>query len=610
MVGLSAVHKGLVVLSLSCAAALIVLLPYFKERRRRRRVEADTLYLRKKVQGSKRGKKKGEAVWYGSQWGSAKKLAGSIETAWDAGEIASLSVRSVEDMPNREVICLCLGTQDGGKPSEDAEAFCQLLEDASRDFRFGNDFLANVTVWVLGIGDKNYGDEFFCTPAKEAAEACKRLGARVFLGLLDVGDERDASALKKAREIQLDEVAETEILDTDDEDVETADTLNEASDVEDAAQCGKEMLSGRQRKALTKEGYQIVGSHSAVKLCRWTKHHIRGRGGCYKHTFYGIQSFGCMEATPSLACANKCVFCWRHHTNPVAKEWKWKVDPPEMLVEEWISNHRRLIKQLKGVPGVTPERFNEAMKVRHCALSLVGEPIMYPYINELLHLLHERHISSFLVTNAQFPKELAGIKHCTQLYCSVDAATKDELKAVDRPLHQDFWERFTESLEILSKQPCRTVLRLTLVKKYNMSEAENFARIIALAKPDFIEIKAVTYCGDNGKDSITMKDIPWHEEVENYSRDIISCPGMEDFDIACIHKHSCCVLIAHKKFYREGQWNTWIDYPKFFELVEKGEPFDALDYCVPTPAWAIAGAPEEGFDPADARHYRKKAIAS
>ena len=39
-------------------------------------------------------------------------------------------------------------------------------------------------------------------------------------------------------------------------------------------------------------------------------------GGCYKHTFYGITSYQCMEATPSLACANKCVFCWRHHKNP------------------------------------------------------------------------------------------------------------------------------------------------------------------------------------------------------------------------------------------------------------------------------------------------------
>lgn len=97
-----------------------------------------------------------------------------------------------------------------------------------------------------------------------------------------------------------------------------------------------------------------------------------------------------------------------------------------------------------GVPGVKTERFEEGMKIRHCALSLVGEqwflwgknilcilmeanrvqwvwieaslllrgynvccfvgePIMYPRINELIKILHGHEISSFLVTNAQFP---------------------------------------------------------------------------------------------------------------------------------------------------------------------------------------------------------------
>lgn len=81
----------------------------------------------------------------------------------------------------------------------------------------------------------------------------------------------------------------------------------------EAASKSREMVTPMQRKALTKEGYKIIGTHSAVKLCRWTKHQLRGRGGCYKHTFYGITSYQCMETTPSLACANKCVFCWRHH---------------------------------------------------------------------------------------------------------------------------------------------------------------------------------------------------------------------------------------------------------------------------------------------------------
>eukprot|EP01040_Poterioochromonas_malhamensis_P022205 gene22205-26956_t len=48
----------------------------------------------------------------------------------------------------------------------------------------------------------------------------------------------------------------------------------------------REMVTKLQYKALTKEGYKIIGSHSAVKICRWTKHQLRGRGGCCKHSFY------------------------------------------------------------------------------------------------------------------------------------------------------------------------------------------------------------------------------------------------------------------------------------------------------------------------------------
>ncbi|XP_042626990.1 uncharacterized protein LOC122147693 [Cyprinus carpio] len=86
-----------------------------------------------------------------------------------------------------------------------------------------------------------------------------------------------------------------------------------------------------------------------------------------------------------------------------------------------------------GVPGVRPERFEEGLTVKHCALSLLGEPIMYPDINSFLRLLHQQNISSFLVTNAQFPEEIRSLVPVTQLYVSIDASTKDSLKKIDRP---------------------------------------------------------------------------------------------------------------------------------------------------------------------------------
>lgn len=38
---------------------------------------------------------------------------------------------------------------------------------------------------------------------------------------------------------------------------------------------------------------------------------------------------------------------------------------------------------------------------------------------------------------------------------------------------------------------------------------------------------------------------------------------------------------------RDGVFHTWIDYPKFHELVASGEHFTAADYMSPTPDWAV-----------------------
>uniref|UniRef100_UPI003AAC172D S-adenosyl-L-methionine-dependent tRNA 4-demethylwyosine synthase TYW1 n=1 Tax=Centroberyx gerrardi TaxID=166262 RepID=UPI003AAC172D len=371
----------------------------------------------------------------------------------------------------------------------------------------------------------------------------------------------------------------------------------------------REMITPALRNALTKQGYKLIGSHSGVKLCRWTKSMLRGRGGCYKHTFYGIESHRCMETTPSLACANKCVFCWRHHTNPVGTEWRWKMDPAEKILQDALEKHQTMIRQFRGVPGVKPERYEEGLAVKHCALSLVGEPIMYPEINTFLRLLHTHRISSFLVTNAQFPQEIRSLVPVTQLYVSVDASTKDSLKKIDRPLFRDFWPRFLDSLKALGEKRQRTVYRLTLVKAWNVEELQAYSELIAMGQPDFIEVKGVTYCGESSASSLTMANVPWHQEVVAFVQQLADM--LPQYEIACEHEHSNCLLIAHTKFKVEGEWWTWIDYERFQELVQAHEEsggqrsFSALDYVAKTPSWALFGAREQGFDPADTRFQRR-----
>ncbi|KAM8768579.1 S-adenosyl-L-methionine-dependent tRNA 4-demethylwyosine synthase TYW1 [Acanthopagrus schlegelii] len=384
--------------------------------------------------------------------------------------------------------------------------------------------------------------------------------------------------------------------------------LNGTRKIEDEGE-RREMITPALRDALTKQGYKLIGSHSGVKLCRWTKSMLRGRGGCYKHTFYGIESHRCMETTPSLACANKCVFCWRHHTNPVGTEWRWKMDPAEKILQDSLEKHQNMIRQFRGVPGVKPERYEEGLAVKHCALSLVGEPIMYPEINTFIRLLHSHHISSFLVTNAQFPQEIRSLVPVTQLYVSVDASTKDSLKKIDRPLFKDFWPRFLDSLRALGEKRQRTVYRLTLVKAWNVEEMQAYSELIALGQPDFVEVKGVTYCGESSASSLTMANVPWHQEVVAFVQQLADM--LPQYEIACEHEHSNCLLIAHTKFKVDGEWWTWIDYERFQELVQTHEEsgglqsFSALDYIAKTPSWALFGANEQGFDPADTRFQRR-----
>ncbi|KAL2160426.1 hypothetical protein VTH06DRAFT_1599 [Thermothelomyces fergusii] len=366
--------------------------------------------------------------------------------------------------------------------------------------------------------------------------------------------------------------------------------------------------------ALTKQGYSIVGSHSGVKICRWTKSALRGRGSCYKFSFYGIKSHQCMEATPSLSCSNKCVFCWRHGTNPVGTTWRWAVDPPRLILDGVKENHYRKIKMLRGVPGVRAERFAEAMRIRHCALSLVGEPIFYPHINELVALLHGERISSFLVCNAQHPDQLAALRHVTQLYVSIDAPDRDSLRRIDRPLHRDFWDRFLRCLDILRERRFRqrTVFRLTLVKGFNLDgAADGYADLVARGLPCFVEVKGVTYCGTStaAGAGLTMANVPFYREVCDFVVALEAAlrrRGLR-YGIAAEHAHSCCVLLASERFRVDGRWHTLIDYDKFFRLLEEKGPdgdFGPEDYMgPPTPEWATWG--NGGFDPRDQRVDKK-----
>lgn len=602
--------------------------------------------------------KNGFRIIYGTQTGNAKHLAESLgnklQEMKNEVHINDMKDLDPEDLfgqvDTKNSICIFfISTFQDGLPPETAQWFCKWLEEASCDFRMSKSLLKGLKYAVFGLGNSLYQPKFnkvaigldswlsmlqasSIIPVglgdENAAESkyggiegdynyweTKLLEA---LGVCMNGDLKRSEMKDSSVDIKKTELFEDDSSDEDESVVDVEDLGSMVNNMKKSKENAvnlknkqepKEMITPLLRKSLTKQGYKLLGTHSGVKMCRWTKSMLRGRGGCYKHTFYGIESHRCMETTPSLACANKCVFCWRHHSNPVGTEWKWKMDEPEIIVDLALKNHYNMIKEFKGVPGVKSDRLAEGLKVKHCALSLVGEPIMYPEINRLVELLHGKEISTFLVTNAQFPEAIQNLDPVTQLYVSVDASNEESLKKIDRPLFRDFWRRFTDSLLALSEKGQRTVYRLTLVKAWNTDEIKGYADLVHLGVPDFIEVKGVTYCGTSKASNLTMENVPWHEEVLSFVQQLSDM--LPNYEIAAEHEHSNCVLLAHKKFLIDGQWHTWIDYDKFHELIKKYHAsgrksnFTSLDYMAYTPKWAVFGAEERGFDPVETRFFRK-----
>ncbi len=160
-------------------------------------------------------------------------------------------------------------------------------------------------------------------------------------------------------------------------------------------------LPGHQLELFKKMGYHIVGSHGAVKPCLWSGRSIKGKGSCYKSQFYDIQSHRCIQMTPFLGCNQSCLHCWRPIEHPVDTPAVW--DSPEEIVGGCIREQRRLMSGYGGLDDADKVKWKEALEPKHAAISLAGEPTLYPFLPELVQEFHKQGITTFVVTNGTKP---------------------------------------------------------------------------------------------------------------------------------------------------------------------------------------------------------------
>jgi len=301
------------------------------------------------------------------------------------------------------------------------------------------------------------------------------------------------------------------------------------------------------KKLLEKQQYRIVGEHSASKVCEYAKKSLLNKDVCYKQKFYGIQSHRCVQMTPAVNyCTNECLFCWRAMDKEFNEGMKIKKsDSPDKIIDGCIKNQLKMLVGFKGNKKLDWKKYEESLKPLHFAISLSGEPTIYPKLKEMIACLKKRKITSFVVSNGMFPEKLKDLRP-TQLYVSVFAPNEKLYLKISRTKIKNAWKKLMKTMNVLKnlrKKGVRTVLRITLIKNMNMISPENYAKIIKKANPFAVEVKAYMRIGFS-RLRMPSGSMPTHEEVKKFAKEIVKhC----DYRIIDEKKESRVVLMMRKK---------------------------------------------------------------
>jgi len=300
---------------------------------------------------------------------------------------------------------------------------------------------------------------------------------------------------------------------------------------------------------MKKQGYHFIGKHSATKICGYAANGLRGGHLCYKNAFYGIQSWRCIQATPAIGCNLACSFCWR--IIPEEEGFKWNEinaigewDSPNYIIDGLINEHRNIISGYKGNSKVDIKRWNESNNPAHVALSLTGEPLFYPKMNELLEAFHKRNISTFLVTNGTMINALKKLKIMpTQMYVSIQAPNKELYEKITRPKSRNAWDMFQKFLVVFSNMDTRRVFRFTLIHDLNMVDVNGYIKLIKKGKPHYIELKGFAFVGGarNSKRNLSYDQMPIKDEILKFAKQIADKSG---YLITCYDKNGRGVLLS------------------------------------------------------------------
>ena len=281
---------------------------------------------------------------------------------------------------------------------------------------------------------------------------------------------------------------------------------------------------------LKKQGYHWVGRHSATKKCKWLHESLVNNRVCYKEKFYGIKSHRCLQMSPAvLNCLTYCLHCWRALPQDIGLSWEnifhgdW--DDPEIISDGLLYEHHRILSGYKAqiLDGVIDEKkYNEALHPNQIAVSLSGEPTLYPHLAELIQIFKKRECSVFLVTSGVLPSSLEYLRaknaEPTRLYLSLSAPNKNSYIKLNQPIRTEIWSSLMKSLDILKEFRCSTVVRITAIKELNMCQRDisGFAELIQRSSCQDIEVKGYMHIGFSTT-RLSEKNMPSFKDIKEFS---------------------------------------------------------------------------------------------
>jgi len=280
-------------------------------------------------------------------------------------------------------------------------------------------------------------------------------------------------------------------------------------------------MKTKSKEILKKQHYALIGKHSGIQICRWTKKSLLDEGNCYKEKFYGIESHRCCQMTPCFLCENQCLHCWRAVELNLGSKLKGE-DDAKFIIDNCILAQRKMLTGFGGNEKVNKIKFKEAQNPKQFAISLSGEPTIYPKLAELIFELRKRKITSFLVTNGLLPERIIELKKKkalpTQTYVSLNYPNEKIFRKITRNKSKNAWKKLMKTLELMKNLKTRNVVRINLVRNLNMDDGliSEYAKLIRKANPMFIEIKGYMSVG-YARERLGYERMPIHSEIKEFS---------------------------------------------------------------------------------------------